>query len=370
MTLPPAWKVKRELRRIRDQAQRTSAKFYEPPLRSLHDRWLNKTARPSSGSLPLGNKVAVLVLYQPKGVARSIFLTCDHLIAQGYSPFILSNARLSDDDRAALLARAALVLERPNFGYDFGAYQDGIRLLDKMGHKPDRLILMNDSTWFPLRANDTSIARMEASGDAFTGLAFRNEPDVGRGRDHMEAHLLMFGKDALHCSAFKAFWNQYPASSYRDTTIDRGEKGITAAMFDAGFMSEGLASRHLFVERLDNASFETHHKILADAGFNPNELHRRTLDLLTTATDSIEWQRQVRDHLNDLLHLFAPVLSTTLIYGAMKELGLGFVKKAREDFFHRTRIKVLELEAAGEIEALDPDVRAEMRASVANWTRG
>ena len=370
MTLPPVWKVKRELRRIRGQAQRASTKFSEPPLRYLHNIWLNTVARPLAGGLPLGNKVAVLILYQPTGVARSLFLTCDHLIAQGYSPFILSNTPLSTSDRAGLLARSALLLERANFGYDFGAYQDGIRLLDRMGHKPDRLILMNDSTWFPLRADDTSIARMEASGDAFTGLAFRNEPNIGRGRNHMEAHLLMFDKSALESSAFDDFWDRYPASSDRDTTIEKGEKGITAAMFDAGFVSKGLASRHLFLERLGSASFQTLHKILAATSFHPNKLHRRTLQLLATATDSVEWQSHVRDHMNDHLHLFAPVLSTTLIYGAMKELALGFVKKSQEERFHLTRTQVLELEAAGEIEALDPDVRAEMSASVANWTRG
>ena len=194
MNLPPIWKVTREIRRVGDQAARAAIYFYEPPLRVLHNVWLNRAARPLSGSLVLGSKVAVLVLYQPKSVARSIFLTCDHLITQGYSPFILSNAPVSASDRAELLARSALLLERANFGYDFGAYQDGVRLLAKMGHKPDRLILMNDSTWFPLRANDTSIARMEASADAFTGHAFRNEPNIGRGRDHMEAHRLCLTK--------------------------------------------------------------------------------------------------------------------------------------------------------------------------------
>jgi Rhamnan synthesis protein F len=370
MTLPPAWKVKRELRRIRGQAERAGSKLSEPPLRYLHNIWLSTAARPLSGSLTLGSKVAVLVLYQPQGVARSLFLTCGHLIENNYSPFILSNAPLSADDRTALLARAAFVIERPNFGYDFGAYQDDIRLLEKMGHQPDRLILMNDSTWFPLRANDTSIARMEASGDAFTGLAFRNEPNTGRGRDHMEAHMLMFHRSALKCDAFGAFWDRYPASSNRDTTIERGEKGITWAMFDAGFTSSGLASRHLLLARLSSTSFQNLHSILAAASFHPTILRERAFELLAAATDSFEWRRQVLDHMNDHLHLFAPMLSTTLIYGAMKEMDLGFVKKSQEERFHLARIQVLELEAAGEIEALDPDVRAEMSASVANWKRG
>ena len=141
-------------------------------------------------------------------------------------------------------------------------------------------------------------------------------------------------------------------------------------MFEAGFVSTGLASRHLFLERLEIASSQTLHDILSAVSFLPNKLHNCTLELLATASNSVEWQRQVRDHLNDLLHLFAPVLPTTLIYGAMKELCMGFVKKSQEENFHLTRIKVLELEAAGEIEALDLDVRAEMSASVAEWLRG
>ena len=81
MTVPPLWKVKREIYRSRDQVSSASSNLYELPLRYLHNRWLNKAARPLSGSFVMGSKVAVLILYQPKGVARSTFLTCDHLIA-------------------------------------------------------------------------------------------------------------------------------------------------------------------------------------------------------------------------------------------------------------------------------------------------
>ena len=370
MNLPPIWKVKREIRRVGDQAARASANFYEPVLRYLHNRWLKKAARPLSGSLVLGSKVAVLVLYQPKGVARSIFLTCDHLIAQGYSPFILSNAPVSASDRAELLARSALLLERPNFGYDFGAYQDGVRLLAKLGHRTDRLILMNDSTWFPLRANDTSIARMEASGDAFTGHAFRNEPNISRGRDHMESHLIMFDKKALESTAFRDFWGKYLASSNRITTIQRGEKGISSAMFDAGFTSQGLTSKNILLARLADEPFAALKKVLQEASFDPNKLQQKTQALLAAAVDTSEWRQEVLDHVRDVIQMPATTLSVTFIYFTMTKLGLGFVKKAQDDLFHLTRIKVLELEAAGEIEALDFDVRAEMSASVTNWTRG
>lgn len=362
--------MKCEIYRIRDQASPASSNLYEQPLRYLHNRWLNKAARPLSGSLVMGSKVAILILYQPKGVARSIFLTCDHLIAQGYSPFILSNAPVSASDRAELLARSALLLERRNFGYDFGAYQDGVRLLAKMGHQPDRLILMNDSTWFPLRADDTSIARMEASGDAFTGKVYKSEPKIGLGRDHMESHFLMFNRNAQQSRAFKDFWYRYPMTSSRFNTIQRGEKGISSAMFDAGFASQGLTSKNILLARLADEPFAALKKVLHEASFDPNKLQQKTQTLLTAATDTSEWRQEVLDHVRDVIQMPATTLSVTFIYFTMTKLGLGFVKKAQDDFFHLTRIKVLELEAAGEIEALDLDVRAEMSASVAEWLRG
>ena len=367
MKLPPVSKISREAARIRDQLSRKAANVYEVPLRILHDKWLLNKARPLAGKWPLGSKVAILVVFQPKGIARSLFLTCDHLIDQGYSPFILCNTTLSEDDRVSLLERSALLLERPNFGYDFGAYQDGIRMLSKLGCIPDRLILMNDSTWFPLRSDDTSIARMEASRDSFTGHAFRNETNIGRKRDHMEAHLLMFDRASLECKGFQEFWDQYPASSNRITTIEKGEKGITAAMLNAGFASEGLASRQLLNMRLEDASFETLHKILVKSSFHSTKFEPRTLQLLAKASNSYEWRKQALDLVADHLNHVGPVLSTTLIYGAMMELHLGFVKKSPEEQFHIARTQVLKLEASGEIEPLHLDVRSEMRVLVETW---
>ena len=263
-----------------------------------------------------------------------------------------------------------MLLERPNFGYDFGAYQDGVRLLAKMGHKPDRLILMNDSTWFPLRADDGSIARMEASGDAFTGKVYKTEPKIGLGCDHMESHFLMFDRNAQQSSAFKDFWDRYPMTSSRFNTIQRGEKGISTAMFDAGFASQGLTSKNILFARLADEPFAALTKVLHEASFDPNKLQQKTQTLLIAATDTSEWRQEVLDHVRDVIQMPGTTLSVTFIYFTMTKLGLGFVKKAQDDIFHLTRIKVLELEAAGEIKALDLNVRAEMSASVANWTRG
>ena len=370
MSLPPIWKVKREIRRIRDQAMLASTNLYEPFFRWRHKKWLTEIVKPISGEIILGEKVAIFILFQPKGVAQSIYFTCDHLIAQGYSPFILSNAPLSNTDRTELLARSALLLERPNFGYDFGAYQDGIRLLDRLGCKPDRLILMNDSTWFPLRVNDTSIERMEASGDAFTGLIEKIEPDLRhhKGIDHLESHLLMFKGPALKCVPFAEFWKNYRASSNRTNTIVRGEKKISDTMFNAGFRSEGLLSRQKFLDRISLLSYDELLGILIEFCDVRADVTYPISTLIKKAHDTPKWREDAIRQLGELVFAQNYLLTTTFVFASMKYLGLGFVKKGHEKISHVTRQKVLNLGAARKIEPIDPAVRAEMEQTVANWT--
>jgi len=61
------------------------------------------------------------------------------------------------------------VIERPNFGYDFGGYRDGILLLEAWGIAPERLLILNDSIWMPLAPNSTLIDRFEAAEGAVIG---------------------------------------------------------------------------------------------------------------------------------------------------------------------------------------------------------
>lgn len=370
MSLPPIWKVRREVRRVKDQVQIKSTFLYEPSLRILHGRWLKNRAQPILGKVALGKKVAIFILFQPKGVANSIYFACDHLIAHGYSPVILSNAPLSESDRAALLERSALLLERPNFGYDFGAYQDGVHLLDRMNCKPDRLILMNDSTWFPLRENDTSIARMEASGDAFTGQVEKIEPDLPRRKtvDHLESHFLMFTKAALESDAYVTFWEKYRASSNRTNTIFRGEKTLSDVMFNAGFKSAGLVSRQQFIDCLKQLSYDHFVAALTEFCDVRKDTSSFVISLIQTAEDTPEWRQDAMQKLESLIVTHNFLLTTMLIFASMNYLGLGFVKKGNEKISHRTRLKVLTLASEGKIAPLNPAVMFEMEKSVANWT--
>jgi hypothetical protein len=85
MALPPLWKVCRELDRIRVRAVRFVGRWVHDPIRKpiydLTARWRQLV---TPGSLPLTDRVAVFVVYQPKGIAASILLTLQHLEQNRY----------------------------------------------------------------------------------------------------------------------------------------------------------------------------------------------------------------------------------------------------------------------------------------------
>ena len=187
MKLPPLWKVKREAWRVREKIQDlVLPRFTDRLNQNRHDRSLSTLLRETPGEMPLTARVAVFVLFQPKGVAPSTFLTVDHLSAENWSVIVISNAPLSDLDRSRLAKKAAHVIERPNTGYDFGAYREGWMWLGRLGHSVDKLILMNDSSWFPLRRKDDSLRRMEAMDVDLAGHIFKTEKSEDKGRDHVE----------------------------------------------------------------------------------------------------------------------------------------------------------------------------------------
>lgn len=364
MILPPIWKVQRELERIRIDVWRwLRGALFEPPRQWLYDRQSSRHQRLTPGNGVLTARVAVLVLFQPKGLADSVGLTLDHLVTQGWSVVVVSNAPLSSRDAAIVNDRAALLLERPNVGYDFGGYRAGLRLLAHLGHRPERLVLINDSTWFPLREGDDTLQRMEALRVAMAGQIFKTEQ--GRGRDHLESHLLMFSPEALTHPVWTRFWDRFVMSDDRVTTILRGEKGLSQTLISAGLRVSGLIGRESLLTCLDRLTDPALRNVMEDVVHHRSDAQAHCAAL----SQNDAWRAGFLEWVNGVLaNSRQHLVSVTFVAPAMQLCGMGFVKKTRERRFHLARIKVLELEASGRIVPLHPAVRAEIAAAVAGWT--
>jgi Rhamnan synthesis protein F len=159
----PRWKLAREFDRAGQQLKALGGLVWEPFVQWRYDR--NRPARlvVLSGTCELKDRIAVYLIFQPNGLRPSTLETCRLLEQSGYSVLAVSNAPLSDADSQTLAGHSWRVIQRPNYGYDFGGYRDGILHLLEAGITPRRLIVMNDSIWYPLSAADTLLDRIDAS---------------------------------------------------------------------------------------------------------------------------------------------------------------------------------------------------------------
>ncbi|HLP66652.1 MAG TPA: rhamnan synthesis F family protein, partial [Rhizobium sp.] len=278
MPLPPPWKLKRELRRIYESLL-TAVRYrhlVEWLRLSFYEMAPSLNLRETHGALTLTSRVAVFVLFQPKAVAPSTLITLEYLAQEGWSVLVISNSPLSREDRDRLASKSAQVIERPNLGYDFGAYREGWRWLHGRDHRIVRLILMNDSTWFPLRRQDDSLRRMEMLNADLAGHIFKTVFSDDPRDDHVESHLLMFGPRALLHPDIHQFWATYRMTNSRALTIKTGEVGISQAAIGAGLTVKGLLDRDRLLTLLE--------------GLNDDELSLVVANLVLDDADS----RQLR----------------------------------------------------------------------------
>lgn len=354
-------KILREARRAGGKVQDLLAILPERRLQTRRDRNLGQDLRRTAGALPGGDCVALFVIWQPSGLAPSTLMTCDHLVAKGFIPVAISNAPLTDADRAALAARTIEVIERPNLGHDFGAWRDVLVLMLRDKSLPTRrLILLNDSVWFPLAPGDDLLDRMAAEADThgFTGAIWMERPGRPH-RAHYQSYLLMFGRKALGNPAFAAFWRGYLISSRRDSVLARGEKGLTRAMAAAGLVAPPVVSPQQLLTHARGASDDDLARILDHAAFTEADRRAARLDLLAHR----DWPG-FRDKALALIagSLFAGHFAETHPYLIERAGGLHLLKKRPDPVSTEGRRQYLRAVAAGDIPQPSPTVLTEIRA--------
>ena len=371
MTLPPAWKIKREL--VRPFKRLIVPIQYPLDLtrQSLHDVRSSQRVKVTQTERPLGDRIAIFVIFQPNGIAASTFFTMDHLVEQGFDVVVVCNGPHRSADILRLAQTATLIVERPNLGYDFGGYRDGLRVVNARAKKPRRLVFLNDSTWFPLRLGDDTLSRMDQVCKIMIGHIFKTEDEKKPANDHVESHLLMFSGEGVASPAFKEFWANLVLSNRRDATIARGEKQITQAILKQESEAKGLLSHEAVTALLSNMD-SAEIKAVMNCVIPYDQGTRVLFEKLNEQWDkepgaSLAFQAWVHQALSNSSQY---LLSAAFVNFAMRYGKLGFAKKADEIRFHLARQEVLRMEKAGLIPPLHPAVRSEMLAMVERWPSG
>ena len=261
--MPPLWKLRRELFRIPRVIKRLLPYIFDYYfLTAYYDRFLLPCRTIYQGQKPLSGKVAIFVIYPIHGLKPSHLAALRYLTTSGYSPFLVSNFPLQTNDRNLVLANCWKLIERPNCGYDFGAYRDAILYIHTHQINLDRVALFNDSCWFPIPATSSWLYTAEANELDLVSSAsnsFLKPPttlelctvnwayDDSVPTFHLSSFSLLISGRLISNPDFITFWRRLRLSNQKKYTVTRCEMGLTKWV---------KASRYTFGTTLDISNLD------------------------------------------------------------------------------------------------------------------
>lgn len=357
------WKVKREADRVRQQLEAIVGLFWEPFVQSYHDRNRTTKLRVFEGRQSLLPKVAILLIYQPNGLCASTLRTIRYLTKKDYCTMIVANGGISDADLAELEQVAWKVIVRPNYGYDFGGYRDGILSLFAAGIMPEKLMILNDSVWFPIDEGELIVSYIEASELDLGGTIVHRRPrklPFGRSTTCViESYFFLFNRKAVNSAAFRKFWVKYRVSSNKYNAVHRGERRVADAMLAAGLSADGVFSAESFLAKIAVCDADFLRKTLMYSSHTRKAYQAESAILLETCDGSDQWRL-------DAITFITKVVGTSsfhgsFVYAAVKLLSIPFLKKGSGEMQIRMREAYLRAVDAGDLPPPCEDVLTELR---------
>ncbi|MBN8902558.1 MAG: hypothetical protein BGO51_09330 [Rhodospirillales bacterium 69-11] len=187
-----------------------------------------------AGDVPIGPRAAIYAHHDPDGAVRPyVHHAVSALTRAGYAVVFVSNGPLTQAAVAALRPHTARIVTRPNRGWDFAAWRDGLATLGP----PERLsalILTNDSVYGPLRPLPPLLAALPAADV----VGMTDSEDLGW---HLQSWFLWFGPAALRHPAFAGFWRGVRDLGHKDAVIRLYEVGLSRCLRAAGLRCTALA---------------------------------------------------------------------------------------------------------------------------------
>ena len=281
------------------------------------------------GDTPWTERVAVLLIYQPNSLSESVLNTCKHLLQQEYSIVLVSNGHLSQRAIKRLLPLVSQLIVRPNFGYDFGGYQEGVLWLRGQNKKVKQLLLLNDSVWFPVFSNSKLLEQMEATKADVVGAL---SAERGRSQRHQRklfyaSFMLLFSEKVWLSAKFENFWTHYRQTSSKARTIRQGERQLSGL-----FIHDEQFTHHAMInpEAFQQLTTDLHASAWRDFS---NELalmdscfakERKALELKGTDCQVDAWQDWYQ-RLCDSQNMFACAQGSLVV-----RRTISFLKKSKD----------------------------------------
>jgi hypothetical protein len=186
----------------------------------------------SSGSIKDATRVAIWVHWEPQGkVSEADLFLLRHLRQLGNSIVAVGNRddQGSPEFEKALEGIADVVLQRPNRGYDFGGYRDGLLWAWPFLQSTRRLIILNNSFYGPFGSLGPALTAADPTLADIWGLT-----GSAQIRRHIQSFFLIFHQRALQRQGFWEFWNSLEPLDSRKGAVLRCEVPFMASMLRMG----------------------------------------------------------------------------------------------------------------------------------------
>ena len=260
----PYWKLKREVRRIKDQFWGTLIYPLEILRTRRYDRDKHLLTRITNGHIPLSDQVAVFLVGHPASERAGVEHTLKHLVEQNFSTVLVINDSAKCLVGEWYLKYCSVVICRPNYGYDFGGYRDGLLWLEGRKSNLCELLLINDSIWFPVHSMDDTIATIRRRPCPALGLFLleksnrtpSNSITTSTSRPRIGSFFIFLKEPVFGNPAFWRFWHELVMSNIKRSVIKRGEHAFSDFLVREGVQLESLLSRdslRLFLQRIPEA---------------------------------------------------------------------------------------------------------------------
>ncbi len=180
-------------------------------------------------SFPKDNQdqIAVFAIYPGTTPLDSVLRIVESLQQQRYSVLAVINKNMeSARFISALEEKNCAIMVRENIGADFGAYQNGIRYLKKIGLYTHLkfLVFVNDSIFVTPKSRE-SIAKISNPISEFNCIFVHHQ-----GISHAASMFLKFDQQTLFSNEFSQFWDRYFPYSSKRRVILRGEHALSKAV--------------------------------------------------------------------------------------------------------------------------------------------
>nr|WP_280517771.1 rhamnan synthesis F family protein [Falsirhodobacter halotolerans] len=282
---------------------------------------------------------------------------------QGISLIVVTNAPLRAEDRDKLAGMTHLVVERPNIGYDFGGYREGVMQVMERKYAPRALYVMNDSMWFPLSETSDVIERARAAPEDVWGLfvdldsAYRRKIDSGK--EHVQSYFFRFSEKLLRDPVFWSYWKNMSLVSDKRAVIKLREVKLAAYFASKGYSVGGHNNWLEVANYLLTLDDEEKMDAILRHRCEVHEDDRAVIAPLLERMTALEARDKLREDIAETkLFLF----STALHPYVMTDLGFPFLKKQRFAVMVAKRAKIVEM-------GLHRNFPEPMQAEIEEWDR-